>query len=103
MREIARAQQGFVPTQSRIVRAVANLFKLPINPIGSVSVLDAGCGLGHGLRALRAMRFAARFDFSLAEERHNPDLIWLNAQLKVLRIEFEALKKQVTELREFKL
>ncbi len=46
MREIARVQQGFFPTQERIVRAVANLFKLPTNAVGNVTVLDAGCGTG---------------------------------------------------------
>jgi len=53
MREIARAQQGFFPTQDRIVRAVANLVKLPVNPIGHVAVLDAGCGTGRTIHDLR--------------------------------------------------
>ncbi|MEI6232901.1 MAG: DUF6094 domain-containing protein [Planctomycetota bacterium] len=53
MREIARVQQGFFPTQNRIVRAVANLFKLPANPVGHVTVLDAGCGTGQAIHDLR--------------------------------------------------
>lgn len=53
MREIGRVQQGFYPTQDRIVRAVANLFKLPTNPVGHVTVLDAGCGTGQAIHDLR--------------------------------------------------
>ncbi|MEI6233998.1 MAG: DUF6094 domain-containing protein [Planctomycetota bacterium] len=53
MREIGRVQQGFYPTQDRIVRAVANLFKLPANPIGHITVLDAGCGTGQAIHELR--------------------------------------------------
>ncbi len=52
MREIARVQQGFFPTQDRIVRAVARLFKLPTAP---VVVLDAGCGTGKALHDLRQL------------------------------------------------
>ena len=44
MREIARVQQGFFPTQNRIVQVVARLFSLPIQQCGPVVVLDAGCG-----------------------------------------------------------
>ena len=46
MREIARVQQGFFPTQDRIVHAVAGLFKLPVSADGPFVVLDAGCGTG---------------------------------------------------------
>ena len=54
MREIARTCQGFFPTQNWIVRAVANLFKLPANPIGHVTVLDAGQFWCMGLKTEKA-------------------------------------------------
>ena len=53
MREIARACQGFFPTQNRIVRAIAGLLKLPIQQAGPVVVLDAGCGTGKAIHDLR--------------------------------------------------
>lgn len=52
MREIARVQQGFFPTQDRIVRAVASLFKLP-TAAGPIVVLDASCGTGKAIHDLR--------------------------------------------------
>ncbi|MEI6236900.1 MAG: hypothetical protein WCT04_27900 [Planctomycetota bacterium] len=65
MREIARIQQGFFPTQDRIVRAIANLFKLPSNPTGSFVVLDAGCGTGKAIADLRANWLAQRPDMNI--------------------------------------
>ena len=53
MREIARTKMGFFPTQSRIVAAVVKLFNLPTEQIGSVAVLDAGCGTGQAIHDLR--------------------------------------------------
>ena len=53
MREIGRVQQGFFPTQNRIVSAVADLFKLPAKPVGHVTVVDAGCGGGQAIQNLR--------------------------------------------------
>src|SRR5437762_1246358 len=52
MREIARVQQGFFPTQHRIVYAIANLFKLPAQQQGPLVVLDAGCGTGRAIHDL---------------------------------------------------
>ena len=51
MREIARVQQGYFPTQDRIVTAVAGLFRL--NTTGPFAVLDAGCGTGAAIYDLR--------------------------------------------------
>jgi hypothetical protein len=51
MREIARVQQGYFPTQDRIVRAVASLFKLPTQQ-ETMTVLDAGCGTGKAIHDL---------------------------------------------------
>ena len=59
MREIARIQQGFSPTQDRIVHAVAKLFKLPITGT-SIVVLDAGCGTGRAIYDLREAWLAHR-------------------------------------------
>ena len=53
MREIARVQQGFFPTQDRIVRAIAGLFKLSAQQTGPIVVLDAGCGTGKAIHDLR--------------------------------------------------
>jgi hypothetical protein len=53
MREIGRIQQGYYPTQNRIVRAVSGLFKLPAQSNGAVTVLDAGCGTGQAIYDLR--------------------------------------------------
>ena len=53
MREIGRTQQGFFPTQNRIVRAVAGLIKLPSNQAGASIILDAGCGTGKAIHDLR--------------------------------------------------
>ncbi len=55
MREIARVQQGFFPTQDRIVRAIAGLIKPPTAP---VVVLDAGCGTGKAIHDLRSQWLA---------------------------------------------
>ena len=54
MREIARVQQGFFPTQDRIVRAIACLFNLPVHERRPFVVLDAGCGTGKAIHDLRA-------------------------------------------------
>jgi len=59
VREIARAQQGFFPTQDRIVRAIAVLFNLTANQVGHVTVLDAGCGTGQAIYDLRQHWLAA--------------------------------------------
>ena len=64
MREIARVQQGFFPTQNRIVRAIANMFKLSANP-GPFAVLDAGCGTGHAIHNLRESWLAQRPDLNV--------------------------------------
>jgi hypothetical protein len=50
LREIGRLQQGFYPTQPRIVAAIAKLIK-PGD--GSVSIVDAGCGEGAAIRQLK--------------------------------------------------
>jgi hypothetical protein len=52
MREIARVSQGFYPTQDRIVRAIAGLFKLPADQ-SPIVILDAGCGTGKAIHDLR--------------------------------------------------
>jgi hypothetical protein len=51
MREIARVAQGYFPTQSSIVTAIAWLLNLPQH--GTVTVLDAGCGCGEAIANLR--------------------------------------------------
>ncbi len=53
MREIARIKMGFFPTQGRIIRAVAGLFKLPAAQQSPLVVLDAGCGTGKAIHDLR--------------------------------------------------
>ena len=60
MREIARVQRGLFPTQDRIVRAVARLFKPPISPASQLVVLDAGCGTDQALHDLREAWLAQR-------------------------------------------
>jgi hypothetical protein len=65
MREIARAQQGFFPTQDRIVRAVASLFKLPTAQQDSLVVLDAGCGTGKAISDLWEAWLAWQPDLNL--------------------------------------
>ena len=60
MREIARVQQGYFPTQDRIVHAVAGLFKLLGTPHGQLVVLDAGCGTGKVIHDLRETWLAQR-------------------------------------------
>ncbi len=62
MREIARVQQGFFPTQDRIVHTVANLFKFPPTQSGPIVILDAGCGTGQGIHDLREAWLAQRSD-----------------------------------------
>jgi protein-L-isoaspartate O-methyltransferase len=52
MREIARVAQGYFPTQSSIVAAIACLLNLPQH--GTVTVLDAGCGCGEAIANLRS-------------------------------------------------
>src|ERR1035437_1960790 len=54
MREIARVQQGFFPTQARIVTAVAGLFKLTAAVQGQLAAFDAGCGTGQAIHDLRS-------------------------------------------------
>ena len=51
MREIARVAQGYFPTQTGIVTAIARLLNLPQH--GTVTVLDAGCGCGDAIADLR--------------------------------------------------
>ena len=65
MREIARVQQGFFPTQDRIVRAVARLFKLPTGANTSVVVLDASCGTGKAIHDLRENWLTQRRDLNV--------------------------------------
>jgi hypothetical protein len=65
MREIARIKMGFFPTQDRIVRAVARLFKLPNTQQGPLVVLDAGCGTGKAIHDLRETWFAQRPDLNI--------------------------------------
>ena len=65
MREIARVQQGFFPTQDRIVTAVARLFKPPTSATGTVTVLDAGCGTGQAIHDLREVWLNQRRDLNV--------------------------------------
>ena len=65
MREIARTCQGFFPTQDRIVRTVARLFKLPIQQSGPSVVLDAGCGTGQAIHDLRQHWFSSQPDLNV--------------------------------------
>ena len=65
MREIARTCQGFFPTQDRIVRTVARLFKLPIQQSGPSVVLDAGCGTGQAIHDLREIWLTQRPDMNV--------------------------------------
>ncbi len=58
MREIARVQQGYFPTQDRIVHAIARLFKLPKTQQSPLVILDAGCGTGRAIRAEARSRSA---------------------------------------------
>jgi len=53
MREVARVQQGFFPTQDRVVAAVSSLFKIQTHSTGAITVLDAGCGTGKAIFDLR--------------------------------------------------
>jgi SAM-dependent methyltransferase len=50
-RELSRLAQGFFPTQPRIVAAIAKLIQPAAD--GNVTVLDAGCGTGAAIRALK--------------------------------------------------
>jgi hypothetical protein len=54
VREIGRIQQGFFPTQDRIIRIIDGLFKLPFTQ-GPTVILDAGCGTGKAIYDLRSM------------------------------------------------
>ncbi len=65
MREIARVTQGYFPTQNRIVRAVAKLFKLPRAQTSAVGVLDAGCGTGQAIHDLRDRWLAQQPDLNV--------------------------------------
>jgi hypothetical protein len=65
MREIARTSQGFFPTQDRIVRAVANLFKLPEQKTSPITVLDAGWGTGQAIHDLREIWLTQRPDLNI--------------------------------------
>lgn len=65
MREIARISQDYFPTQDRIVRAVAKLFKLPTVPTGTFAVLDAGCGTGKAINDLREAWLTQRPDLNI--------------------------------------
>ena len=65
MREIARVQQGFFPTQDRIVQSVARLVKFPNPQSGPVVVLDAGCGTGKAIHDLRNSWLAQRPDLNV--------------------------------------
>jgi len=58
MREIARVQQGFFPTQDRIVQIISRLFTFPRANSGPVVVLDAGCGIGKAIHDLRTHMLA---------------------------------------------
>ena len=53
MREIARAQQGFYPTQDRIVEMIASILDASASLGGYLGVLDAGCGTGKAIVDLR--------------------------------------------------
>ncbi|HLX61994.1 MAG TPA: hypothetical protein VKX17_12000 [Planctomycetota bacterium] len=53
MREIACVQQGFFPTQDRIVQIISKLFRFPATRCGAFVVLDAGCGTGKAIHDLR--------------------------------------------------
>ncbi|MEI6235735.1 MAG: DUF6094 domain-containing protein [Planctomycetota bacterium] len=64
MREIARVSQGFFPTQDRVVRAIAKLFKLPTT-LGPLVVLDAGCGTGQAIHNLRESWLTQRPDLNV--------------------------------------
>jgi SAM-dependent methyltransferase len=64
MREIARVQQGFFPTQDRIVTAVASLFRL--TAVGPFAVLDAGCGTGQAIHDLRRAWLSRQPDLNVA-------------------------------------
>ncbi|MEI6234276.1 MAG: hypothetical protein WCL32_21460 [Planctomycetota bacterium] len=66
MREIARISQGFLPTQDRIVRAIAGLFKLPVHQAGPVAVLDAGSGTGQAVHDFRQHWLTQRPDLNIA-------------------------------------
>jgi hypothetical protein len=66
MREVARVQQGFFPTQDRVVRAVAGLIKLPAAPQGPIVVLDAGCGTGKAIHDLRQQWLAQLSDLNVS-------------------------------------
>ncbi len=58
MREIGRTKMGFFPTQDRIVRTIAGLFKIPFQPNSTFVVLDAGCGTGKAIHDLRQLWLA---------------------------------------------
>lgn len=66
MREIGRVQQGYFPTQSRIVHAIAGLFKLPASAPSPIVVLDAGCGTGKAIHDQREIWLAQQPDLDVA-------------------------------------
>jgi|SRR5579862_2077222 len=53
MREIARATQGFFPTQDRIVQIISKLLTFHRANSSLFTVLDAGCGTGKAIHDLR--------------------------------------------------
>ena len=65
MREIARACQGFFPTQDRILHTAAQLLKMPEYPGAPVVVLDAGCGTGQAIHDLREIWIKQRPDVNV--------------------------------------
>ena len=66
MREIARVSQGYFPTQARIVRAIADLFKFSGCTQSPIVVLDAGCGTGIAIHDLRETWLTQRPDLNVS-------------------------------------
>src|SRR5205085_3562873 len=46
-------QQGYFPTQDRIVQIISKLFRFSAAGRGTIVVLDAGCGAGKAIHDLR--------------------------------------------------
>lgn len=73
MREIGRIQQGYFPTQDRIVKAIATQLKA-ISGKGALTVLDAGCGEGDALVTLRDAWGAPNVKLlGIESDRHRAD------------------------------